>query len=819
MSTNPYGTGYVGGVGPSNPEIMFIGQSVGRQELESGVPFSGEAGTYFDEALDAAGIKRSDVYITNLLKYMPYRNAPKKLKDWEDHRSVENLWEEIAKINPQKIVALGGLPFHFLTGKTGITEHRGSVLRTQRLNKVIVGTFNPAHLLYQSEGGEVQGYWQKFLIDFDIKRAKTVSANFTPPQRHLWIARNSANVYEYFNRHAASKVASVDIEVLRCIPCCISFAFTKNEAISIPLFRTIDGIEVCTIPELDLNEIWRLLDRVLRNIAIDGQNFKFDQERLEQELCFKIGNFRSDTMLKAYVMQPELPKSQGFLTSIHTMEPYYKDEGKEFNPRRDKIDQFLLYNAKDSAVNREISDIQDQDLRDAGLYDYYYGYYHNLHRLYYDLELTGFDVDEQQRTKLIEKYTGQLNEVKRKLTDILGWTPKSVQGNAKDLALAVYEELKLPRRDSLDEESLVALSANHAKTKRQSDGIQCIIEWRRLEKVLGPDRLRFNIDHDRKARTSVRITGTETGRTSNAILKPPVRRYKTGLGFQTMSKHGDVGKDFRSMFIPPKGMVIINVDLSQADARVVALLAEDYDLLSLFDAIDIHKWTIAVGLDLPITKKYNTAALALANAATINPALAPITPEERFLGKGGRHATNYGATKRRFMIKTNTDAKKFHIPIQISEWKAGQLLDRIHAFSPKIRSVFHAKIEEALTNTRELIRPDGSPRMFFDRIGPDMFREAYADIPQHTVANQVKRAMLSMKKEIPELPIAVEAHDAFTFFWWEKEAEQVAKMAQEFMQRPIDFSRCSLKRGELIIPSDIEIGYNYADLKKKKFAA
>lgn len=807
------GRGYVQGIGPMHAEIAIVGQSVGKYEIESGIPFSGPAGDLLDESLAKAGLKRRDIYFTNVLKYQPIKEL--KIQQWADFESVERLWEELDKVNPSKIIALGSVPLYFLTGKTGIKNWRGSILRTQRLNKIIVSTYNTAHFLYQ-KGGEVEGYWQKHLVDFDIKRAKNLSTSWQPPHRYLHIAKSSRDVHSFFERHANYKIASCDIETLKTIPGCISFAFTSREAMSIPLFQQLDGVQICTIPKLDLVEIWRILDKIFREKEIDGQNFKFDQDRLENELPFKIHKFRSDTMLKAAVLNPELPKSQAFLASILTEEPYYKDEGKDFNPRRDKIDVWLLYNAKDSAVNKEISEVQDNDLKDEGLYDYYYNYFHKLHDFYYEMEHIGLDVDEEQRKKLIEKYEDMLDVVEDRLAKVLGWIPNV--NSVKDVALVCQEDLKLPKRDSYDEDTLVSLLANNAKREDQRVVLQGIIDGRRLRKILGPDRLRFRVDWDGKAKTQFRITGTETGRSSTAILKQPVRLGKIGLSFQTMSKHGDVGHDFRSMFIPPKGMVFINVDQSQAEARIVALLSNDFDLLELFDVVDIHRFTAAIGADLAITRRANSARKAIELQAEVNEAIRHISFEERFVGKGNRHAGNYDMGKHKFMLKTNTDARRFHIDINISEWKAGKLLDRFHAFSPNIRGVFHRDIREVINNTRELRRPDGSIRMFFDRLGPDLYREAFADMPQHTVAWRTKTAALKLRHEVPGIQIVNEAHDALLMQWWEKEAEIVAKLASKFISEPIDFSNCSLPRGTLIIPSDIEIGYNYAELKKVKWA-
>lgn len=799
---------YVPGMGKANAEIAIVGQSVGPHELRTGKPFSGPAGDLLDEALRAAGLRREDCWITNVLKYQP-ATENLKIQKWEDFESVEALWQELEQVNPQKIVALGNIPLYFLTGKTGINNYRGSVLRSQRLNKLVVPTYNPAHLLY---GGEVSGYWQKFLIHFDIKKAKNLPLTWKPPHRVLWIVKNSAELYRFIERNADNEIVSVDIETFGCIPICVGLAFSKTEGVSVPLYSSINGIRICTIPEQDINEIWRLLDNLFRTKKIIGQNFKFDQERLEQGLGFKIEHFYADTMLMAHVLNPELPKSIAFLASIHTEEPFWKDEGREFNPKRDRIDQLLLYNAKDVAVTKEIFDVQLKDLEDEGLKEYYFGYYHRLHDFYYRMELAGLRVDEDRRKDLIERYKAKLKEVYDELEEILHFVPNV--NSTKDVALVVYEHLGLPKRESLDEDSLISLANNVAKDPLDKKVLHLIIEGRRLRKILGPDKLGFALDYDGRARTSYRIAGTETGRSSTSVLKPPVRPMKVGLPFQTMSKHGDIGSDFRSMFIPDPGNVFINCDQSQAEARIVALLSEDYELLQLFDLIDIHRFTAAIYLDLPIINKVKNTAKALELVDEVREALKDITEDQRFTAKFIRHGGNYDMGKHVFMLTINTAAKRFNIPVQISEYKAAIMLAKFHAFSPKIRNVFHRQIQECLTSARTLIRPDGSKRRFFDRIGPELFKQGYADIPQHTVAHQTKRAGLELQKM--GIRVVLESHDALLVEHPAHEAEKVAKLMKELMSRPIDFSQCSLKRGTLVIPAEVEIGENYAEMKKFK---
>jgi len=77
--------------------------------------------------------------------------------------------------------------------------------------------------------------------------------------------------------------------------------------------------------------------------------------------------------------------------------------------------------------------------------------------------------------------------------------------------------------------------------------------------------------------------------------------------------------------------------------------------------------------------------------------------------------------------------------------------------------VFHAQIRDVINSARELRGPFGDSRMFYDRLGDELYKEGYAHIPQNTVAHHLKRAALAAKREMPDLQIVLEAHDALLF--------------------------------------------------------
>jgi uracil-DNA glycosylase len=95
----------VPGEGPLNARIMFVGQNPGADEDQSGRPFVGRAGKYLTKTLVEFGIKREEVFITNIVKHVSPQN--RKPYDDEVRACLPYLVMQIRIINPQIIVLLG----------------------------------------------------------------------------------------------------------------------------------------------------------------------------------------------------------------------------------------------------------------------------------------------------------------------------------------------------------------------------------------------------------------------------------------------------------------------------------------------------------------------------------------------------------------------------------------------------------------------------------------------------------------------------------------------------------------------------------------
>ncbi len=158
-------TNAVPGEGNPRAEILFVGEAPGRQEDLEGRPFCGPAGHLLDELLASIGLKRSDVYIANVVKCRPPGNRDPKPEEID--ACFPYLARQIEIIRPKIIVCLGRHSLkRFLPGLGSISELHGRAFfpkpnvnhsRSNKNNvfalryrpKAIMALYHPAVGLYQ----------------------------------------------------------------------------------------------------------------------------------------------------------------------------------------------------------------------------------------------------------------------------------------------------------------------------------------------------------------------------------------------------------------------------------------------------------------------------------------------------------------------------------------------------------------------------------------------------------------------------------------------------------------------------------------------
>lgn len=149
-------TQLVFGDGNPNADIVFIGEAPGKNEDLKGLPFVGAAGKFLDEMLGTIGLKRSDIYITNIVKYRPPGNRD-PLPD-EKAAFLPFLRSQLDAIAPKLVVTLGRHSMDSLLPGLQISQVHGQPKRYK--GQIYLPLFHPAAALYNG------GMRQTLIDDF-----------------------------------------------------------------------------------------------------------------------------------------------------------------------------------------------------------------------------------------------------------------------------------------------------------------------------------------------------------------------------------------------------------------------------------------------------------------------------------------------------------------------------------------------------------------------------------------------------------------------------------------------------------------------------
>jgi DNA polymerase len=158
-------TQMVWGEGPADARVMLVGEQPGDQEDLQGRPFVGPAGRLLDRALQAAGLSREALYLTNAVKHFCFEvRGKRRMHKTPGQREIEAcsgwLAHEIDRVKPERLVALGATAAQALLGqRVPIAEMRGRWLPRPDGREVLV-TWHPAALLRMPVDAQDQAFAQ-----------------------------------------------------------------------------------------------------------------------------------------------------------------------------------------------------------------------------------------------------------------------------------------------------------------------------------------------------------------------------------------------------------------------------------------------------------------------------------------------------------------------------------------------------------------------------------------------------------------------------------------------------------------------------------
>jgi uracil-DNA glycosylase len=163
------------GAGDPHARVMLVGEQPGDEEDKKGLPFVGPAGRLLDRALEAAGVDREHLYVTNAVKHFKWQlRGKRRLHKTPAQREIDacHQWleKEIENIQPHVIVALGSTAAKAIISRDfKVTVQRGQFVESPHAPYVFA-TFHPSALLRLREDEEREAAFTQLVRDLKLIR-------------------------------------------------------------------------------------------------------------------------------------------------------------------------------------------------------------------------------------------------------------------------------------------------------------------------------------------------------------------------------------------------------------------------------------------------------------------------------------------------------------------------------------------------------------------------------------------------------------------------------------------------------------------------
>jgi len=747
-------------VGPVPARFMIVGEAPGDQEVLKREPFVGASGQEMNRMLHEAGILRSECFITNVARERPPGNdiepwVPKTKADQakftDSYRGrriappvaegLRLLTRELEMVQPKVVIAFGNVSMWALTGRWGIKSWRGSLLKCDGYlsDATVIPAYHPAYILRD---------WSARAITVrDLRRAKQEASDggITRPGYRFIIRPDFPTVIAKLKELEESAVDPlyVDIETRGGHIACVGIAWSKTEAICIPLMCVENKHGYWSEPEEVA--IVAGLARLFTLKGIVGQNFIYDTQYFWRHfgMC---PSFERDTMLGHHTAFAGSPKGLDYLRSLYCdYHVYWKDDGKNWAPRVGE-DQLWTYNCEDAVVTAEVDGHIQATIDKLGLREQH-DFQQQMFWPVLEAMIRGVRVDTKYRSDLAMELSSEIAAREQWFIEVLGHplNPRS----PKQMKELFYEDLRqkpiFSRKTgqiTLDDEALKKIGVREPLLK---PFIRRIAEHRSLGVFLSTF-VSAPLGQDGRLHCSYNIAGTETFRLSSSE-----DAFGSGLNLQNIPEGGPESEadpdslhlpNIRKLFIPDPGYTFFDGDLDRADLQVVAWEAEDADLKAALRAgLDMHLHSARAVYDLPITDDElredhpnykETKAKYYAQRQNVRQVV---------------HATNYVGSAR-------TVAAQFGLTVHEVE----KFQSKWFALHPGIKA-WHLRVIHDLQTRRFVQNRFGYRRYYFDRID-SVVPEAVAWIPQSTVARYINGIWLGVYRNLPSIQVLMQVHDS-----------------------------------------------------------
>ena len=566
--------------------------------------------------------------------------------------------------------------------------------------------------------------------------------------------------------HVAVDTETTSLDEMRAELVGISLSVDAGKAAYIPLGHTTGGGDLfgatALAPgQLTQSETLNALRPVLEDPSIlkIGQNMKYDW-KIFARLGVRITPF-DDTMLMSYAMHAGLHNhgmdelSERYLG--HTPIPIKSllGSGKsQITFDKVAIDDAVKYAAEDADVTLRLWQAFKPQLHRAKVTTVYETLERPLVPVLADMEMKGIEVDRDTLNRMSNAFAQKLVQLEEEIQDVAG--EKFNVGSPKQLGEILFDRLQIPGGEKGKTgaygtgadilEDITTLEDSHPQGARLAARI---LDWRQIAKLKSTytDALQLAINPDTgRVHTSYSIAGANTGRLAS-----------TDPNLQNIPVRTEEGRRIREAFVAPKGRILVSLDYSQIELRILAHIADIPELRKAFeDGIDIHALTASEMFNVPLDQ---------------------MTPDIRRKAKAINFGVIYGISG--FGLARN---------LRIPRAEAQGFIDRYFERFPGIRGYMTDTVKFAQTNgyVQTLFgRRINTPEINAKGPGAGFAKRAAINAPiQGTAADVIRRAMIRMPAAIKgiDAKMLLQVHDELLFEVAEADADRLIAIAKTVME-------------------------------------
>ena len=524
--------------------------------------------------------------------------------------------------------------------------------------------------------------------------------------------------------------------------------------------------------QLDLEETLKILKPLLEDPSIlkIGQNMKYDT-KIFARYGVNVAPI-DDTMLMSYAMYAGLHNhgmgqlSESYLEHHPIEIKTLLGSGKsQITFDRVGVDDAVKYAAEDADITLRLWQLFKPELHKKQVTTVYETLERPLIPVLAEMEMTGIKVDREVLSKMSNAFAQKMAQLEDEIHALVGHSFNV--GSPAQVGEILFENMGLPggKKGKSGKYSTPADVLEDLATEHDLPGR--VLDWRQVQKLKSTytDALQDHINTDTgRVHTSYSIAGANTGRLAS-----------TDPNLQNIPVRSEEGRRIREAFIATPGHVLVSLDYSQIELRILAHIAEIDALKQAFlEGQDIHAATASEMFNVP---------------------LAEMTPDVRRQAKAINFGVIYGISG--FGLARN---------LRIPRDEAQGFIDRYFERFPGIRTYMDDTVAFAKEHNyvltlfgRKINTPEISNR------GPHagFAKRAAINAPiQGTAADVIRRAMIRMPDAIAKLPakMLLQVHDELLFEVEESAADDLIAIAKGVMEN------ASMPAIDLTVPLTVDAG-------------